>query len=69
LEADLRRPMLAQQLDVRSEPGLSNVLIGAMSLRSATQVVGLDSPSVAGSARRTLDVLEARAVPRPTRAS
>jgi polysaccharide biosynthesis transport protein len=61
LEADLRRPTLAQQLDLQSGPGLSDVLIGAVSLGSATQTIGLDSPSVAGSAGRTLDVLAAGA--------
>ena len=62
VEADLRRPTLAQQLDVQSGPGLVDVLIGAVSLWSATQMVDLDSPSVDGSAGRTLDVLVAGAV-------
>ncbi len=62
VEADLRRPTLVQQLDVQSGPGLVDVLIGAVPLWSATQMVDLDSPSVAGSAGRTLDVLVAGAV-------
>jgi receptor protein-tyrosine kinase len=61
LEADLRHPTLAQQLDLKSGPGLSDVLIGTVSLSSATQKVDLGSPSVDGSAGRTLDVLVAGA--------
>ena len=71
LEADLRRPTLAQQLDVQSGPGLSDVLIGAESLSEATQMIDLDSPRVegsggrgsggSGSGGRTLDVLVAGA--------
>jgi hypothetical protein len=30
LEADLRRPTIAQQLDVSSGPGVADVLIGAV---------------------------------------
>jgi len=36
LEADLRRPALAQQLDAQSGPGLADVLIGAVPLSEAT---------------------------------
>jgi polysaccharide biosynthesis transport protein len=61
LEADLRRPTVAQQLDIRSGPGVSDVLIGAASLSEATQIVDLDSPSVGGGGGRTLDVLVAGA--------
>jgi capsular exopolysaccharide synthesis family protein len=59
LEADLRRPTLAQQLDVQSGPGLADVLIGAVSLSEATQMIDLDSTSADGG--RTLDVLVAGA--------
>jgi succinoglycan biosynthesis transport protein ExoP len=59
VEADLRHPALAERLDVQPGPGLSDVLIGALSLWSATQLVDLDSPSVDGSGWRTLDVLVA----------
>ena len=63
VEADLRRPTLAQQLDIQPGPGLLDVLIGEMSLWRATQMVELDSsPSVDGSVGRTLDVLVAGAV-------
>jgi succinoglycan biosynthesis transport protein ExoP len=61
LEADMRHPTIAQQLDLRSGPGLSDVLIGSASLDSATQVIDVDYSSVDGSARRTPDVLVAGA--------
>ena len=41
LEADLRRPTLAQQLGVASGPGLSDVLIGAVPLSEAIQSIDL----------------------------
>lgn len=59
LEADLRRPTVALQLDVSSGPGVADVLIGAVSLSEATQLVDLDLPSVNGAGGRTLDVLVA----------
>jgi capsular exopolysaccharide synthesis family protein len=59
LEADLRRPTIAQQLDVQSGPGVSDVLIGAVTLREATQTIDLDSPSGDGGHGRMLDVLVA----------
>jgi succinoglycan biosynthesis transport protein ExoP len=62
LEADLRRPTVAQQLDVRSGPGVSDVLIGAAALSQATQTIELDQPSANGREARTLDVLVAGAV-------
>ena len=57
LEADLRRPTIAQQLDVSSGPGVADVLIGAVSFSEATQLVGLDLQRVDGSGGRSLDVL------------
>jgi capsular exopolysaccharide synthesis family protein len=63
IEVDLRRPTLAQQLDIRSGPGLSDVLIGATSLSEAAQTVALDSPSPnGGTSARRLDVLVSGAV-------
>jgi capsular exopolysaccharide synthesis family protein len=59
LEADLRRPTIAVQLDVSSGPGVADVLIGAVSFSEATQMVGLDLPRVDGSGGRSLDVLVA----------
>ena len=61
LEADLRRPTLAQQLDAQSGPGLADVLIGAVPLGEATQTIDLDAPLGEGAKRRTLDVLVAGA--------
>jgi capsular exopolysaccharide synthesis family protein len=59
LEADLRRPTIAAQLDISSGPGVLDVLIGAVSLSEATQSVDLDLPRVDGSGGRSLDVLVA----------
>jgi capsular exopolysaccharide synthesis family protein len=61
LEADLRRPTMAQQLDVSSGPGVSDVLIGTMSLSEATQTIGLDTPSGDGGGGRMFDLLVAGA--------
>ncbi len=60
MEADLRRPTLVRQLDVQAGPGLSDVLIGAVSLGEAVQTVGLESPA-GGGRERALDVLVAGA--------
>jgi polysaccharide biosynthesis transport protein len=65
LEADLRRPMMAQQLDISSGPGLSDVLIGSVSLWRATQLIELDQPSNDGRQGRMLDVLVAGAASPP----
>jgi capsular exopolysaccharide synthesis family protein len=59
LEADLRRPTVAQQLDIRPGPGLADVLIGAVSLADATQAVEVESSPL--NRARTLDVLVAGA--------
>jgi hypothetical protein len=59
LEADLRRSTIAQHLDIQSGPGVSDVLIGAVSFSEATQMVGLDLQRVDGSGGRSLDVLVA----------
>jgi tyrosine-protein kinase len=61
LEADLRHPALAGQLNLQPGPGLSDVLIGELSLWSATQLVDVDSGPVDGSAGRSMDVLAAGA--------
>jgi succinoglycan biosynthesis transport protein ExoP len=61
LEADLRRPTLAQQLDVSSASGVSDVLIGAATLSEATQLIDLDQASGDGGGGRMLDVLVAGA--------
>jgi capsular exopolysaccharide synthesis family protein len=61
IEADLRRPTVAQQFDISSGPGLSDVLIGAVLMNEAIQLVTLDQPLGEGSSGRTLDVLVAGA--------
>jgi len=61
LEADLRRPTFATQMDVATGPGLSDVLIGATSLHNATQIVALAGPRADDPAVRTLDVITAGA--------
>jgi capsular exopolysaccharide synthesis family protein len=62
LEADLRRPTIAKQLDIPSGPGLADVLIGAVSLHEATQTIDLEAPSGDGAkGARTFDVLVAGA--------
>jgi succinoglycan biosynthesis transport protein ExoP len=62
MEVDLRRPTLAQQLDIPSGPGLSDVLIGAVPLNEATQSIAHDAPAHEGVAGRKLDVLVSGAV-------
>jgi capsular exopolysaccharide synthesis family protein len=64
LEADLRRPVLAEQLELRPGPGLADALIGELSVWSATQLVDLESEPVDGEPGRSLDVLPA-GVPLP----
>ena len=59
LEAYLRRPTLALQLDVSSGPGVADVLIGAVPLGEATQTVDLGLPGADGSGARGFDVLVA----------
>ena len=61
IEADLRRPTVAQQLDIASGPGLADVLIGMLSLDEAIQSIALTQPAGKGSRGRTLDVLVAGA--------
>lgn len=61
IEADLRRPTVAQQLDISSGPGLADVLIGMASLNDAIQSIDLDRPARQDSRGRTLDALVAGA--------
>jgi capsular exopolysaccharide synthesis family protein len=62
MEADLRRPTLAQQLGVQSGPGLADVLIGAVMLGEATQAIDLEAlPSGDGERERVFEVLVAGA--------
>ncbi len=59
LEADLRRPTLAQQLDVLPGHGLSDVLIGVATLDEAVHSIDVDELSGAATKGRTLDVVVA----------
>lgn len=63
LEVDLRHPTLAQQLDIKSSPGLADVLIGAIPIDQATQSIDLLAPPGEGIKGQTLDVLTAGAAP------
>jgi receptor protein-tyrosine kinase len=61
VEADLRRPTIAQQFDISPGPGLADVLIGVAPMNGAVQSVALDGRQADGAAGRTLDVLVAGA--------
>lgn len=63
LEADLRRPTVAQELGLRSGPGLADFLIGSCSFEAATQTVEFDRPVANGGRNRSLDVVTAGALP------
>ena len=65
LEADLRRPRLATQFGLPPGPGLADVLIGAVPLSEATQLVDPDPPGREVSLGRPLAVLVAGADPPP----
>jgi capsular exopolysaccharide synthesis family protein len=62
MEVDLRRPSLARALDVQPGPGLSDVLIGMVSLREAKQSIIVDVPSAEAAPGRSFDVLVSGAV-------
>ncbi len=57
VEADLRRPTMAQQFEIHPGAGLSDVLIGAVAMNEAIQSISLDRPGNDVSRARTLDVL------------
>jgi receptor protein-tyrosine kinase len=61
IEADLRHPTVAQQLDIHPGPGIADVLIGSVSLWKATQSIDLDQPSGISGQVPALDVLVAGA--------
>jgi tyrosine-protein kinase len=69
LEADLRRPTIAQQMGIKFSPGLSDVLIGATSTGDATQSIALGPVLPRGGEEKTLDVLVAGAVLPPNPAA
>jgi polysaccharide biosynthesis transport protein len=62
LEADLRHPTLAKQLNLDPGPGLADVLIGAIPIGEAVQAVSLDAAPGEGVVGRSLEVLAAGAV-------
>jgi polysaccharide biosynthesis transport protein len=57
VEADLRHPTIARELDINSGPGISDVLIGSVSLWRATQPIDVDQSSGVSGQGPTLDVL------------
>jgi polysaccharide biosynthesis transport protein len=65
LEADLRRPTLAQQFGLDAGPGLTDVLIDGCSLSSAIQLIDMDAHSGTASRGRPLEVLVAGATRPP----
>jgi succinoglycan biosynthesis transport protein ExoP len=62
VEADLRQPTLAQQLDIQSGRGLADVLIGSVPIDQAIQSVNLEASSGEGAKGRMVDVLVAGVV-------
>ena len=65
LEADLRHPTLAQELEIETGPGLAEVLVGAIAIGDAIQSVELEPVQGEGGAARVLSVLTAgSALPR-----
>jgi capsular exopolysaccharide synthesis family protein len=65
LEADLRRPTIARQLGLNVGRGLSDVLIGSVSLAEATHTIQLVAPSSDKPDGHSFDVLVAGATPPP----
>jgi polysaccharide biosynthesis transport protein len=61
IEADLRQPTLAQQLNIQSGAGLAGVLIGGTLMHEATQSVAVEVASGVGAKGCILDVLVAGA--------
>ncbi|HLH14059.1 MAG TPA: polysaccharide biosynthesis tyrosine autokinase, partial [Solirubrobacteraceae bacterium] len=57
IEADLRRPTLARQLELQATAGLADVLIGASSLSEQVHSIALPAAGGARAGERTLDVL------------
>jgi len=64
VEADLRQPSLAQHLDLRTGPGLADVLTGVASTEEAIQSLAIDDPQDGHPSTHVLDVLAAGAVRR-----
>jgi capsular exopolysaccharide synthesis family protein len=65
LEADLRRPTIARQLGLTAGRGVSDVLIGSVSLADAIHTIRLVVPSSDRPDGHSFDVLVAGATPPP----
>lgn len=63
IEADLRRPTVAEELGVNDGPGLADVLLGARTLHEATQSVEPAAAAARLNGRHGLDVMVAGALP------
>ncbi|HKP91732.1 MAG TPA: polysaccharide biosynthesis tyrosine autokinase [Thermoleophilaceae bacterium] len=63
IEADLRRPTLAKALRVPAAPGLTNVLTGSATLRSAMKTLRVPGRGERSSAPRALDVVLSGPIP------
>ena len=63
IEADLRRPTLARALRVPAAPGLTNVLTGSATLRSATRSLRVPGRGERATAPRALDVVLSGPIP------
>lgn len=67
VEADLRKPTLAQSVALDSQLGLSGALVGAGNVEDAIQQVEVDAPASTNGGKRTLEVLPAGiSPPNPT---
>ncbi|MGD0196561.1 MAG: polysaccharide biosynthesis tyrosine autokinase [Solirubrobacteraceae bacterium] len=65
IDADLRRPNIARQLELDPAPGLIDVLIGAAELRDATRTIELSLQADRYARTRSLSVLVAGATSPP----
>jgi len=65
LEADLRRPTIAQQLGLMAGRGVSDVLIGSVAFTEALHTIQLVAPSSDKPDGHSFDVLVAGATPPP----
>ena len=59
VEADMRRPSIAERYDLKPEPGLAEALTGAVSVAEALQAVPLSADAKGNGYSRHLDVLVA----------
>jgi succinoglycan biosynthesis transport protein ExoP len=59
VEADMRRPSLAERYDLRPEPGLAEALTGHISVAEALQAVSLTADAKGNGQSRDLEVLVA----------